>query len=431
MEFPCSETAKADRLFLTKTDHWMKISSCLSISILSSVLMMCMPGILSAQEIRTNEKGEKIVVYPDGSWQYFTIFGGSKDVLFDSKDAQKPEDAEPEFGVKYPVFKGEIAPMDLAFSIPEEYARRIAVRKAQIALEARTVAQKRVAEAESQRAKLEQEMNALHRSSNADEEALRRMSYRLNAAGKTVNEAQLEMVQAERAVASTEELTRKGVYLRQLRIEQKKQIKGIKAAPTAVSLQSAEFIAGLAFADNLMLYPSQAMDYVRTAPSPGCKVAFEGVDAESRQFRRDVQKQLLFTHTDERLRMVLKDKEYLRCEGFATSIGGYRFLTLQFTFAYPNAREAYGFIEKGSILTVKMLDGSFVNLRSGKMDKGSYDTLTNVLTYNVHYPIDRSQLSLLRNSEVDSILVFWSSGYEEYEVFEIDFFINQLSCLEK
>ena len=390
-----------------------------------------MPNDLIAQEIRTNEKGEKIVVYPDGSWQYFTIFGGSKDVLFDSKDAQKPEDAEPEFGVKYPVFKGEIAPMDLAFSIPEEYARRIAVRKSQIALEARAVAQKRAADAQAQRAKLEEEMNALRLTQNADEEALRRMAYRYNAAGKTANEAQLEVVQAERAVASADVLTKKGVYLKQLKAEQKSRLKAAKVAPTAASLQSAEFLAGLAFADNPLLSPTDAVENVRFAPSPGCKVAYEGVDADTRQFRRDVQKQLLFSHTDERLRMVLKDREYLRCEGFATSIGGYRFITLQFTFAYPNAREAYGFIEKGSILTVKMLDGSFVNLRSGKMDKGSFDTLSNVLTYNVHYPIDRSQISLLRNSEVDSILVFWSSGYEEYEVFEIDFFINQLACLEK
>jgi len=409
----------------------MKRSCSLLSCIWVAALVVGLPQVSDAQEIRTNEKGEKIVVYPDGTWQYFTIFGGSKDVLFDSKDAQKPEDAEPEFGAKYPVFKGEIAPMDLAFSIPEEYARRIAVRKSQIALEARAVAQKRAADAQAQRDKLEQEMNALRQTPNADEDALRRMAYRFNAAGKTANEAQLEVVQAERAVASADELTKKGVYLKQLKAQQKNQLKGAKAAPSVASLQSAEFIAGLAFADNPLLTPSEAVENVRFAPSPGCKVAYEGVDADTRQFRRDVQKQLLFSHTDERLRMVLKDQEYLRCEGFATSIGGYRFITLQYTFAYPNAREAYGFIEKGSILTVKMLDGSFVNLRSGKMDKGSFDTLTNVLTYNVHYPIDRSQISLLRNSEVDSILVFWSSGYEEYEVFEIDFFINQLACLEK
>ncbi len=384
---------------------------------------------IQAQEIRTNEKGEKIIVYPDGTWQYFTVFGGSKEVLFDSKDAPTG-DAEPEFGVKYPVFKAEIAPMDLAFAIPEEYARRIAVRKAQIASEARVIAQKRAYDAQQQRRKLEADMARLQQQ-NAGEEDIRRMTYRLNAARKTENETQLEALQADQIAVAADALTPKGVYLKQLRDEQRREQRAQRSGSTAAILQSAEFIAGLALADNALQPAADALESLRYTPAPGCKLAFEGMDPDMKQYRRDVQKQTLFVFTDERLRLFLKDKEYLRCEGYATSIGGFRFISLQFTFAYPNAREAYGFIEKGSILTIKLLDGSFVNLRSGKMDKGSYDTIANVLTYSVHYPIDRTQMSLLRNSEVDSILVFWSSGYEEYEVFEIDFFINQLACLEK
>lgn len=141
--------------------------------------------------------------------------------------------------------------------------------------------------------------------------------------------------------------------------------------------------------------------------------------------------QLLFTYTDERLRVFLKEKEYLRCEGFLSASEGFRFLTLQFTFAYPNAREAYGFIEKGSVLTIKLLNGQYVNLQSGAMDRGRYDTQKELLTYVVQYPIDQSLLGLLQNSEAESVRVFWSSGYEEYPVFFLDFFMHQLRCLER
>ncbi len=166
-------------------------------------------------------------------------------------------------------------------------------------------------------------------------------------------------------------------------------------------------------------------------PPPPCSIVFDGKDERTGRNRRDVQQQILFSYTDERLRPYLKDKEYLRCEGFLTSIGGgFRYLTLVFTFAYPNAREAYGFIERGSVLTIKQLDGNFVNLFSGKMDRGSYNTKTELLTYRVHYPIDRGQLNLLENGETDAIRVFWSSGYEEYEVYQLDFFQSQLNCLE-
>jgi hypothetical protein len=106
------------------------------------------------------------------------------------------------------------------------------------------------------------------------------------------------------------------------------------------------------------------------------------------------------------------------------------FLTLQFTFAYPNAREAYGFIEKGSILTVELLSGEKALLRSQVMDGGRYNIAREELTYNVHYPIDPALISTLKNSEIGAFTVFWSSGYERYEAYQVDFFSHQINCLE-
>ena len=127
---------------------------------------------------------------------------------------------------------------------------------------------------------------------------------------------------------------------------------------------------------------------------------------------------------------MLKNQEYLTCEGYFTQLGGFRYLTLEFTFAYPNAHEAYGFIEKGSYLMIKLLNGQFITLFSGKMDKGTYNTETGLLSYLVHYPISQGQLNIVRQSEADSVIVSWSSGYEEYEIFEMGFFINQIQCLD-
>jgi hypothetical protein len=225
-------------------------------------------------------------------------------------------------------------------------------------------------------------------------------------------------------------LTEKGNYIAAFNKDQQEKKSEARLNKTRSMIAYSSFdnllplddnFVGLLPEDNLMINP----------PKQACKIAFEGKDEYSGMWRKDIQQQLLFTHTDERLRLYLKEKEYLRCEGFITSLGGgYRFLSLQFTFAYPNAREAYGFIEKGSILTIHLLNGDYVKLQAGKMDRGRYDTEQELLTYQVHYPIDRTQINLLKNSEVDKIRVFWSSGYEEYEVYQLDFFINQINCLE-
>jgi hypothetical protein len=109
---------------------------------------------LEAQEIRVNDKNEKIIVYPDGSWQYFTIFGGSSKVLFDQRDEPVSEPIN-QFADKYPVYRGATGPETLPFAIPEEYARNLALRKWRIALDANHHAKVRASEAVAERLQLE------------------------------------------------------------------------------------------------------------------------------------------------------------------------------------------------------------------------------------------------------------------------------------
>ena len=141
-------------------------------------------------------------------------------------------------------------------------------------------------------------------------------------------------------------------------------------------------------------------------------------------------KKKLFSHTDERLRHYMKERDYLNCKAYLSTVnGGFRVLNLEFNFAYPNAREAYGFIEKGSILTILFINGDFINLKSGVLAEGQYDIKKELLTYRVQYPVSQGQVSYLKKNELDRVRVYWSSGFEEYEVYELDFFINQAACL--
>ena len=77
---------------------------------------------------------------------------------------------------------------------------------------------------------------------------------------------------------------------------------------------------------------------------------------------------------------------------------------------------------------IELLNGKHIQLRSGKMSNGSYDTKKELLTYKVYYPLE-GHLKVLRESEIDKIKVHWSSGFEEYQVFQMDFFMHQIKCL--
>ncbi len=383
--------------------------------------IISLPLIVAAQELRENEHGEKIIVYKDGSWQYFADFNPN------SANSSAKENGSNQR--TFPIYDGSIEPLAGYVSITEEDLLKIAVRKSQIAQEAANIAQERANQAKQARIALEKEL--ANAQGSADESSFESLQIRLEAARRAEQETFREAQAAIREASRAAELTEKGNYVKAFTEDQNQKKQETRIARSRQELSSlpyddlipvTESYGGTPDRKNLILNP----------PDTPCNIVYEGKDERSGQWRRDVQKQLLFTHTDERLRPFLKEKEYMRCEGYMTSVGGgFRFLTLQFTFAYPNAREAYGFIEKGSILTVKLLNGDFINLFANKMDKGSYDTEREILTYRVHYPIDRSQIGLLKNSEVDAIRVFWSSGYEEYEVYQLDFFLQQLDCLEQ
>ncbi len=364
---------------------------------------------LSAQVLRKNDKGEMIVVYDDGSWRYHN------ETIIRSPGT-------------YPVTTADVSPLDNPVILTEDVARKIAYRQEQMAEEAKAIAERRVKEARQQRERIEEEMADAQ--GDAEAEALRRLNIRLHAARNTEQNAKEEVLLAYNELDQARELTAKGDILDAFRQRQRNRASRIDLPET--SSMSPDFLSAFDPITDFYVSYSRRGNTTVQPPQRVCEYTFDGVDESNGQRRRDMPARLLFTHTDDRLRLFMKDKDYLRCEGYLSSIaGGYRFLTLEFTFAYPNAKEAYGFIEKGSFLTINMLNGDFVNLKSGTMDQGSYDINTQVLTYRVMYPIDQSQLAFLRKSEVDSIRVFWSSGYEEYDVYELDFFMDQVKCLDR
>ena len=384
--------------------------------IILGALYFVLPTSAFAQELRENSKGEKIIVYPDGTWEYFMELEGSG-AEEGSKEVEKK---------KIPTFSGTIAPLEGNISITEDDFRRIANREMQIAQSAADIAKQRAKEATEQRKMLEGEVFA---AKGADEKTRSHLNLRLRAAKKTEQDATAEAERAAFAAEKTKDKVQSGRF-----IEDFKANLQTKGAPREIKSKPVSEVSyhNLIELDQGVFAVDAANNTVVSPPRPECHIAFDGVDNFNGQQRVDVQKQLLFTYTDDRLRPYLNGKEYLVCEGFLTALaGGYRYLSLQFTFAYPNAREAYGFIEKGSVLTLLLLDGNYINLQSGKMDRGSYNTEEEVLTYRVHYPITRSDLNALRKSDLSKVRVFWSSGHEDYEVYQVDFFINQIGCLEK
>lgn len=376
--------------------------------------------------LRENERGEKIIVYPDGSWRYFNqLSNGGNNVLFDPNDDPDTQ-READRLELYPVLNVKVLPYQEPVTLTEEVVRKIATRKSQLAKSAAEIARERADEAAINRQRLEAQLAGATKAPRQDARLIQSLNIRIRAARQTEKETIREAALAYQELQRVETLISKGNFVEELRTDQQRSDNRTNTTGSN-NLLAGNFYENIAFLDQ----PAGSFTTLAKPVDETCRIAFEGVDEYTGLERRDVQQQTLFTHTDERLRLYLKDKEYLHCDAYLTALaGGYRYLSLNFTFAYPNAREAYGFIEKGSVLVINLMNGQSVYLRSGKMDKGHYDTEKEILTYRVHYPINQTIINTLRKSEADTIRVFWSSGYEEYEIYRMDFFINQISCLE-
>ena len=103
-----------------------------------SLVILGQSSNLLSQELRVNEKGEQIIVFPDGSWQYFHTFDKSEeDKEGEQKESQVPQTTTEK---RYPIFEASISPLAGSISISEEDLLKISIRRSQIASEASEIA---------------------------------------------------------------------------------------------------------------------------------------------------------------------------------------------------------------------------------------------------------------------------------------------------
>jgi hypothetical protein len=173
-------------------------------------------------------------------------------------------------------------------------------------------------------------------------------------------------------------------------------------------------------------------DVMFNPPTSNCNLAFDGVDNFTKKKKKETQKMVFFRHTDDFMRSALKDKDYITCEAMATLVeGGFYFLNLIFTIESKDAQRAFGFIDKSSPISFKLMNGRNIILTTSKTDIGIADNLKGTTTYRALLQLGPSEVKSFLESEMDIVRVAWSAGYEDYEIYDVDFMQNLFKCLDK
>ncbi len=173
-------------------------------------------------------------------------------------------------------------------------------------------------------------------------------------------------------------------------------------------------------------------DVMITPPTPPCNIAFDGVDEFSGKRRKETETKALFQFTEEAVKKYYEGEDFMICDAYLSSLeSGFKYLTFIFTLSSDNVGATYGWLEKDNQLTIRFLDGKTLTLYNTRTDRGTVDNVNRKTTYKAICTIGSGEEKMLEKGEADALRVMWSTGTEDYEIYDVDFFANLLKCINK
>lgn len=160
-----------------------------------------------------------------------------------------------------------------------------------------------------------------------------------------------------------------------------------------------------------------------------CLFTLDTTDTVTGRRRIETQPSLIFTYTDPDLRPYFKDKDLITCRGRLSKIGPYIYLTIEFQIASSHSQSNFGSLQNGSLLRFRLLNGEYVTMHNIKSDRGRIDPYSGHTIFSGQYALGKEEIKKLMKSGLDKMRVLWETGYEDYEVYYVDFLSNQLHCL--
>ena len=407
---------------------------------LAACLIALSVAAVHGQRLTTNDAGEQIIVYPDGSWRYFNEpapQAGGTDASPDrppGADAAVPTEryADPELTAE-----------------AEARARNAVRKRVETQLREVQTLRKRRDKLDERAARELKRLTKLKSDASAvDRDKLEIATRKYQDLKREGAAASAELAEAERLAG----MLRKSLPMTSRQRRDYYQQVGLAAAsdrvPAIVEQAEREAAeverAGAALSGAAQpsrqpaALPSGPLEYARydqdadpryTPPAPDCVFAYEGVDEFTQRRRTDVAPELFFAHTNADLKPYLGDESLITALGGLVRSGSNLALEVTYVIRSQFANREFGNLPKGSQLNLRLVDGGTVTLRNRRLSQGSFDPVDKVYSFNAQYPISSKQEKALRRELVDQVRVMWGTGFEDYPVYEVDFFQRQIGCL--
>ncbi len=166
-------------------------------------------------------------------------------------------------------------------------------------------------------------------------------------------------------------------------------------------------------------------------PAPPCALVMDRRDEFSGEIRRETARTELFRSTNAVLKNYLQGNIHILCEAALSTAGQTASLMLTFTVRDPNVRKSFGNLPKNGLANLRTLDGTTFTVYNQQLSEGIPDETGQVYTFRGQYPLDKVAFKKLRSTGLDKLRIAWATGYEDYEVQQVDLLMQQAQCLER
>jgi len=140
----------------------------------------------------------------------------------------------------------------------------------------------------------------------------------------------------------------------------------------------------------------------------------------------------LIKYTPESLqkRYSKKSYDFMECTISASSIEGKNAIFYNCIFRSKDIYKTYGSIERDAKIIFKFKDGETLECTFSKYNSGETDYDKGVTIYSSYSILDDEQVKALKKNKINKVRIYWSKGYDNYDAYDPDAFINQLPCIE-
>ena len=181
----------------------------------------------------------------------------------------------------------------------------------------------------------------------------------------------------------------------------------------------------------LLISPSNSVSDEPIKQQSDCEIIENGIDLQTKKHRIEIGRRTLLRHTPPEIKDQLLEQNLLNVVGHLIQEDEDLAVHLNIRVNSLIAQDHFGSIDQGFKLNITLLDGKTIDLICFAGSPGVLASDQAGYIYPVGYGISTRQLKQLSRLEIDKIGMQWSSGYEEYPVYEVDFFLNQIACLNR